>query len=44
MTLKLPQNDNTSVVSPTTDEMPSKRNSPNYSRLASLEKSSILSG
>jgi hypothetical protein len=30
-TLKLPRSDNTSVASPTTDGMPSRRNSPNYS-------------
>jgi hypothetical protein len=42
--LKLPRSDNTSATSPTTDGTPSRRNSPNYSRLASSEKSSILSG
>jgi hypothetical protein len=41
-TLKLPPNDNTSAVLPTTDGMPSRRNSPNYSRPASSEKFSIL--
>jgi hypothetical protein len=43
-TQKLPRSDNTSAASPTTDGMPSRRNSRNYSRLASSEKSSILSG
>jgi hypothetical protein len=42
--LRPPPSDNTSAISPTTDGTPSRRNSPNYSRLASSEKSSILSG
>jgi hypothetical protein len=37
---KTTPSDNTSAVSPTTDGMPSRRNLPNYSRLASSEKSS----
>jgi hypothetical protein len=41
---KLTRNDNTSAASPTTDGMLSRRNSPNYSWLASSDKSSILSG
>jgi hypothetical protein len=32
---ELPRSDNTSAISPTTDGMPSRRNSPNYLRLAS---------
>jgi hypothetical protein len=43
-TLKLPRNDNISAVLPTNDGTPSRRNSPNYSRPTSSEKSSILSG
>jgi hypothetical protein len=41
---KATPSDNTSDALPTTDGTPSRRNSPNYSRLASSEKSSILSG
>jgi hypothetical protein len=41
---KATPSDNTSDVLPTTDGTPSRRNSPNYSRLASSEKCSILSG
>jgi hypothetical protein len=39
---KATRRDNTSAASPTIDEMPSRRNLPNYSRPASSEKSSIL--
>jgi hypothetical protein len=43
-TLKPRPSDNISAVSLTTDETPSRRNSPNYSRSASSVKFSILSG
>jgi hypothetical protein len=41
---KATPSDNTSAVSPMTDGMPSRRNSPNYSQRASSAKLSILSG
>jgi hypothetical protein len=41
---KATPSDNISAILPTTDGMPSRRNSPNYSRPASSEKSSILNG
>jgi hypothetical protein len=41
---KATPSDNTSAVSPMTDRMPSRRNSPNYSQRASSAKLSILSG